>query len=167
MKRVSKGQPGFALVEFLVVILVIACVAAFIMPNVARKRARSSVDSCAQNLKDIATAVHSYRQEHGDRLPLQQQAQEQGRSSGGDSVDSAYLGIVPRYLAAGPHCPSNALVDYWYEFCDPRDGNGTFFRLTCNNVDSHKLVGVPSEYPRYVEGNHAASGDEAGISERP
>ena len=125
------------------------------------------MDSCAQNLKDIATAVHSFRRDHGDKIPLQQRSLEGGRSSGGDSVESADIGIVPRYLATAPHCPSNALVDYWYEFCDPQDGNGLFFRLTCNNTGSHKFLGIPSEYPRYVEGNYAASGDGDGISEHP
>ena len=67
--RTQKNKPGFTLVELLVVIAVIAILAGLLLPVLSKSRAHGQGAQCVNNLKQLATAIQMYADEHGDRLP--------------------------------------------------------------------------------------------------
>ena len=63
--RTQKNKPGFTLVELLVVIAVIAILAGLLLPVLSKSRAHGQGAQCVNNLKQLATAIQMYADEHG------------------------------------------------------------------------------------------------------
>lgn len=61
-------RPGFALVELLVVIAVLAGLAALLFPVFAQVREHARRATCISNLKQLIAAQHMYIQDHDDTL---------------------------------------------------------------------------------------------------
>jgi len=61
---------GFTLIELLVVIAVIAILMAILLPALQRAKEQAKKVICSSNLKQIATSLHMYGNDHDARLPL-------------------------------------------------------------------------------------------------
>jgi prepilin-type N-terminal cleavage/methylation domain-containing protein/prepilin-type processing-associated H-X9-DG protein len=73
----GKGMPlpmearhpgGFSLTELLVVIVVIATMAALLVPAVSKARSQATAAACLNNQKQLAAAFHLYAQDNSDRI---------------------------------------------------------------------------------------------------
>lgn len=64
-----KVRRGFTLIEFLIVVAIVAILAAIILPYVWISAARSRRTACGSNMKSIVKAVGLYSQDYGGKLP--------------------------------------------------------------------------------------------------
>src|SRR5258706_11959035 len=69
MQRKLSFRNGFSLIELLVVIAIIAVLAALLLPVLGQAKAKALRTVCANNLKQIAIAIHLYAGDNEDSLP--------------------------------------------------------------------------------------------------
>lgn len=96
MTQLSKNRnhrAGFTLIELLVVIAIIVILGAILFPVFASVREKARQSNCHANLQQIATALKSYKEDHG-RYPFQPYNDPvQHRYFGG--VSSLYPDYIP------------------------------------------------------------------------
>ena len=79
MRRDTRG--GITLVELLVVVAVIGVLLAILLPAVQNARAAARANSCVNNLKQIALALHNYNAAN-DSFPMSQTLGGEGHGNG-------------------------------------------------------------------------------------
>jgi len=117
---------GFTLVELLTVCLIIALLAAIIIPQFWRAYHRSNYTACMANLKNLSTEVHGYAADHDHNYP------------------AVLTDIVPNYFNAIPTCPSAGTDTYTasYQVSNP-DNTFTIFCKGSNHLQTGKAADQP------------------------
>jgi prepilin-type processing-associated H-X9-DG protein/prepilin-type N-terminal cleavage/methylation domain-containing protein len=138
MKRID-STAAFTMIELLMVIAIIACLAALLMPTLAAARQKADSIACMSNLRQIGIASQLYAAEHSQTTPVIEPWPSQPVYSPGDGAQSILAALQPYGVTAatlrcraditGPNY--NAQEGSSYEWCPMANGQ---------NVQSVKLV---------------------------
>ena len=90
MKRNTKRNRGFTLVEIMIVVLIIGILAAIAVPNFVKARESARRATCIGNLTQINSAKEQWAMDN--------------KKANGDAVLST--NIAPTYVKSFPVCPS-------------------------------------------------------------
>ena len=108
--RPGSPRPGFTLIELLVVIAVVAILISLLLPAVQQAREAARKAQCANNLKQLALAVHNY---HGTHRVLPPSACiDRGGFAGNNGSWSVHGRILPE-LDRGPLAARVDLTTEW------------------------------------------------------
>ena len=67
--KMKRGSKGFTIVELLVAITILAILTALLLPAIQQSREAARKIKCANNMKQLGLAMHSYAQSHGSLPP--------------------------------------------------------------------------------------------------
>lgn len=102
-------RPGFTLVELLIVLAIIAILIALLVPAIQKVREAANRASCANNLKQLGLALHTYEDANGNFPP--------GLVSSGTNVSDAEAGGFTYVLPFIEEQNAQRLYDFdepWY-----------------------------------------------------
>ncbi|MEM1446874.1 MAG: type II secretion system protein [Planctomycetota bacterium] len=63
--RYRPGRPGFSLIEITIVVLILAILAAVVLPRISRAQEDAKVGMAASNMRQLANAMQRYHTRHG------------------------------------------------------------------------------------------------------
>ena len=144
----SNGNRGFTLVELLVVIVIIAILAALLMPALGGVREKASRVKCANNLRQCGVALFAYAGEHNGELPnpTSRAYPDYFGSTPQDSLVSLLQGYVTDFRIWG--CPSINAVP----INDPTNSGlrstyqyfAGFYLVGSTKINSQRMGGIAS-----------------------
>jgi len=104
--RATERRNGFTLIELLVVILIIAILAAFLLPTLSLSKQRAQTVKCTSNMRQWGIGFRLYADDNHDLVPDEGDASEMIDSHGSamqtDNYDFAWYNNVPPLIAVQP-----------------------------------------------------------------
>jgi len=137
---------AFTLIELMIAIAIIAILAAILIPNFKKARARAQLTTCSTNCKNVATALEVYSVDFDGRYP---------QNSGLAGLNQLTTGGNLKRL---PTCPAAGAVTFVdYESTQTPDA----FSFTCVS-DNHSTV-----FPGFPPGNYPQYSNSRGLTLQP
>lgn len=137
--RSGRKQPGFTLIEILVVIAIIAIIAAILFPVFASARQKAREAMAASNMRQIGTAVVMYNQDNDEHFPRTQETLTPGEPSF-ISYWSAhyYQACLNVYITMGKGGVNSSgqagdKDNVWFDPSDPEREQPAIWGSFCNN----------------------------------
>lgn len=129
-----RKRPFLRPIDLLILLSVGLVLAATLVPNFVRARARGQLTACKSNLKNISTALEMYSTDFSGKYPA--------------SLDL----VVPNYLKTLPICPSGGEKTYRAYFGSTIPHNPQryqdYYYIECYG-ENHTTVSVDGNYPAY------------------
>ena len=122
--RLRKRSP----MPLIIVTLVGFGVAAILVPNFIRARARGQLTACNSNLKNIGTGLEMYSTDNNGHFPRNLNM------------------LTPNYLRMIPTCPAGGLDTYSHSYQVHADPDA--YTVYCSGLN-HRSTSLPSGYPQY------------------
>jgi prepilin-type N-terminal cleavage/methylation domain-containing protein len=141
-----KSRTAFTLIELMIVVTILAILAAILVPNFKRARAKGQFSGCLSNCKNTGTALEMYAVDHSGRFP---------DLSGLAGLNQAVgHGVIKRL----PTCPAAGTCTYSDYTSDTTPDRYSFTCVGANHRES--INGFPlGNFPQYS--------NELGIVEHP
>lgn len=131
-KKKKSGGPSVLFV--LAMGAVFLMLAAILVPNFVRARARGSLTACKSNLKNIGTGLEMYSTDWSGKYPSNLEV------------------LTPKYLKTLPECPAAASMTYRVQFGPGQtfnpDNYEDYYYVECHG-SNHGVVSVTGNYPSY------------------
>lgn len=118
----------FSPLNVVIVLFLVSVLAAILVPNFVKARARGVLTACKSNCKNIGTALEMYSSDNDGRYPT--------------SLEK----VVPGYLKTLPTCPSAGKVTYRNYLSASEPDLYTF----CCEGAHHRSSSTPPNYPQFT-----------------
>jgi prepilin-type N-terminal cleavage/methylation domain-containing protein len=125
MKKKKVKIKAFTLLELMIVIGIIACLAMVALAWVQRARQQALLSTCVSSMRNVAIGVEQYMADSGNQMPP-------------PDLDA----LVPNYLRITPTNTKGVKYEYLFEPVSRA------YTIYCPGL-GHSGLGVPADYPRY------------------
>jgi prepilin-type N-terminal cleavage/methylation domain-containing protein len=142
---------AFTLVELLVVIAIIAVLIGLLLPAIQKVRAAVQLAQCANNERQLITAIHNYANAHNDRLPPANFFQVVNQKTGNAAEGSAFYALLPY------HEQDTLFNSCTQDIAKPGYLTAQFIPLAIHVCPSDPTTnaGIGVVAPNYATGNYA------------
>jgi prepilin-type N-terminal cleavage/methylation domain-containing protein/prepilin-type processing-associated H-X9-DG protein len=140
--RRHRPAAAFTLIELLVVIAIIAILAALLLPALSQGKQAAKRASCANHLRQLGLAFHSFAHDHGNKFPMQVPAAEGGTLVPNTQTNAASL-VAPAFVHL--QVLSNELVNPQLLWCptDSRRAATDFASVRNDRVSYFVAINAP------------------------
>ena len=142
--RRARKPDGFTLIELLAVIVIIAILAALLLPSLSKAKDRGKMAVCCSNQRQLAIAAMTYAVDNNEWMnPLQ----DVRPGPGGTPCETTYRVVLWDYVGRTPSifdCPSERVAVYADGVSASDAALGGFSLNT--GIDWQHLYGFPSPY---------------------
>jgi prepilin-type N-terminal cleavage/methylation domain-containing protein/prepilin-type processing-associated H-X9-DG protein len=141
-ERPHRSAAAFTLIELLVVIGIIAILAALLLPALSQAKRAAKRASCANHLRQVGLAFHSFAHDHANKFPMQVPAAEGGTLIPNGPTNAAIL-IAPAFVHL--RALSNELVNPQLLWCptDTRRAATDFAAVRNDQVSYFVAINAP------------------------